>query len=209
MLDLELYKKISAARKKMNSKVSEFLSSAAVLRAGRYLRLIDKNGSFISDDEEDIKRVIYFSNCELKTDGKSAADLALEADIGENEFEKEYLKGLVRAFSSLFEVVDVNRKGACITCRDLLNSEKREYEVTDIGFSKTAKISNLIFNIIIPVYGGFISNGIVFSFQSEYKNAIMKEYNSIENRGVSSHSPKRFRLFLYLNRKMGTPVIYE
>ncbi|NCU33048.1 MAG: hypothetical protein EOM23_08990 [Candidatus Moranbacteria bacterium] len=59
MLDLKLYKKISEARKKMNSKVSEFLSSAAVQRAGTYLRLIEKNGNFISDDEEDIKRVIF------------------------------------------------------------------------------------------------------------------------------------------------------
>lgn len=209
MLNAELYEKIYTARTKVNSRVLDFLPDTALKRAGKFLGLLGKNEVFIFDDEEDASKVMYFAAREIRTDGKSAVDHALEADIGENEHEKEFLKGLSLSYSSLFEVTNTNPEAGCVNCRDLLKQEESILEINDIGFSQSAKVAALIFLIVIPVYGGFIGNGISFIFDPKFKELILKECNNLSNREIYSNSAKRFRLFFKLNRKMGAPILYR
>ena len=208
MLDLELYRKISAARLKINAGVFGFLPTATLLRAGKLLGLIDKCEVLIYDQDDDSSSLMYFAIREIRTDGKSAVDHAVEADIGENEYEKEYLKGLGQSFSSFFEITGTNPEAGYFTCRDLFRKEEKILEINDIGFSKRARVANLLFLVVVPVYGGFVGNGICFSFEAEHKDSILRECNSLEHREIYSHSTKRFRFFFKLDRKIDSPILY-
>ena len=78
----------------------------------------------------------------------------------------------------------------------------------DIGFSSTASCEWLLFTTAVPVYDAFITSGVVFTFDVQWKDFIFREvHKGFEQQW--KNPVKRFKQFFYLNRKIGNQVIFQ
>lgn len=206
IMSRSLYKEFLEPRKDVNHLLMESLTKAEIMKAGRMLGVVKENALYLGEEEMPCLCDIAFR--EIKRNGSSPIGQLLATGSIKNKFQKEYLSGLNQSRISLFEVVECHAENGSLKLHDLLFPEQGDILLYDIGFSSTASCEWLLFTTAVPVYDAFITSGVVFTFDVQWKDFIFREvHKGFEQQW--KNSVKRFKQFFYLNRKIGNQVIFQ
>ena len=146
--------------------------------SGKKLKLLEKN-TLILDEEQDIDIVMDFALFELLISNKNFIERYYELDLPESVEENVLLEAKLNAFTSLFEVVGVDKENCLINIIDVLDSEKK-YSLIDIGFSQTCRIGMLFFTRMIPLPEFNMTGGVSFGFGREKKEKLLTGYRFLQ-----------------------------
>ena len=173
--------------------------------AGKKLKVLEQN-TLILDDEQDIDIVMDFALFELLINNKNFIERYYELDLPESVEENVLLEGKLNAFTSLFEVVEVEKENCLINLIDVLDSDKK-YSLIDIGFSQTCWIGILFFTRLIPLPEFNITGGVSFGFRREKKEKILNGFRFLQLK--SNKKIKSIDKYLYFynqHRNFGEPI---
>lgn len=139
--------------------------------AGKKLKMMEGN-TFVFENEEESDVLMDFSLFEMLVNDKSFTERYFELDLPETDDEGIILEAKMEAFTSLFEIVDVDSKKSAVYIIDLLDN-KKEYSFIDLGFSLTAKVGMLVFTRIIPFDDFNMTGGVSFVFDKSKKDMLI------------------------------------
>ena len=205
-MNRSLYEKFLEPRKVINHLLMESLTRPEIMKTGRMLGVAKEN--ILVLDEEEMPCLFDLAFRETKRNGISLIEEILTAGNIRNRFQKEYLSGLLHPRISLLEVVECHPENGDLKLCDLLFPEQGDIVLYDIGFSMTASPGRLLFTTAVPVYDAFITSGIAFIFDSQWKDFILREIHKGFN-PQWRNSAKRFKQFFLMNRKIGKQVIFR
>jgi hypothetical protein len=147
---------------------------------------------------------------EYHINGKKAVQLYKDKVMLKNDIEGEILDALVKSYTSLFKIVDINQKDNKLILIDTLNKNSDPIEIIDIGFSKTAFTGLLIFIRIVQLADFNITGGFGFAFNGNLEEYLLREFKQFTKRvKSSSESIKRFVAFFKLYRRCGIETQYR
>jgi len=198
------YKKYREIGKVLNHKIIDrFVDKEIILQSGKLLGLV-KRDTLITDDESDITALMDFTINEYQINGKKMVQLYKEKVLIENNIEEEILDALIKSYTSLFKIADINHKDNKLFFDDLLNTNSDPIELIDIGFSQTASPGLLIFLRLVPFADFNITGGYGFPFNGDLEEYLLREYKHFVKRiKYSSESIKRYIAFFKMYRRCG------
>jgi len=210
---LSKYKKYREVGKALNHKIIDrYVDRQTYLRSGKYLGVVSlvKRDTIVLDSESESAALMDFGINEYQINGKKPVELYKETVLLENNIEGEILDGLLKSYTSLFTIADINKKENKLTLNDLLNKSIDPIQIIDIGFSQTAIPGFLLFLRIVPLVEFNISGGIAFVFHNDLEENLLKEYKQIAKRVKSSNeSIKKYVAFFKLNRRYGIETEFK
>ncbi|MCX6256916.1 MAG: hypothetical protein NTW49_03315 [Bacteroidia bacterium] len=173
--------------------------------AGKRLKLLEKN-TFILDDEQDLDIVMDFALFELLIKNQNFIERYYELDLPETVEENILLEGKLNAFTSLFEVVELDKENCIIKLIEVLESDKI-YSIIDIGFSQTGWAGLLVFTRLIPLPDFYITGGVSFGFKSEQKEKLIKGFRFLKFKSHNKiNSMDKYLYFFNQHRIFGIPI---
>lgn len=90
-----------------------------------------------------------------------------------DDLQQENMNGIHNFHSSLFEVISVDPIGNTAVLEDLLDASRKEYQLMDIGMSKTATTGFVLFTRLIPIRDVNMTSGVSFLFERIYKDKLL------------------------------------
>jgi hypothetical protein len=146
--------------------------------SGKKLKLLEKN-TFILEEVQDIDIVMDFALFELLISNKNFIERYYELDLPETVEENILLEGKLNAFTSLFEVIGVEKENYLVNIIDVLDSDKKN-SLIDIGFSQTCKKGMLFFTRLIPLPDFNMTGGVSFGFARDKKEKLLNGYRLLQ-----------------------------
>lgn len=187
---LSKYKKYREVGKALNHKIIDrYVDRQTYLRSGKYLGVVSlvKRDTIVLDSESESAALMDFAINEYQINGKKPIEIYKETVLLENNIEGEILDGLLKSYTSLFTIADINKNENKLILIDLLNKGIDPIQIIDIGFSQTAFPGFLLFLRIVPLVEFNISGGIAFAFHNDLEENLLKEYKQIAKRVKSSN----------------------
>lgn len=210
---LSKYKKYREVGKALNHKIIDrYVDRQTYLISGKYLGVVSlvKRDTIVFDSESESAALMDFAINEYQINGKKAVELYKETVLLETNIEGEILDGLLKSYTSLFKIADINKKENKLILIDLINKSIDPIQIIDIGFSQTAIPGFLLFLRIVPFAEFNISGGIAFAFHNDLEEYLLKEYKHIAKRIKSSNeSIKKYVAFFKLNRRYGIETEFK
>jgi hypothetical protein len=108
---------------------------------------------------------------------------------------------LVNTRTSFFEIEDVIEDKNIIILNDLLN-KGRKIELTDFGFSHTAKIDYLTFFRPVSMCGGYITSGIILLYEKRTYDYILRQLQNRNNAKAMNDDLKKYSVFFKLGCRL-------
>ena len=90
-----------------------------------------------------------------------------------NALQQEHIDGILNNYSSLFEVISIDSIGNTLVLEDLLDANRKEYVLMDIGLSKTARLGFIFYTRLIPIRDINMTSGVSFIFERIYKDKLL------------------------------------
>lgn len=206
IMSRSLYQEFLVPRKEINHRLMKSLTKTEIMKAGRMLGAVKENTLYL--DEEEMPCLFDIAFREIKRNGVSPIEQLLATGSIKNRFQREYLSGLNQPRISLFEVVECHAENGSLKLHDLLFPGQCGIVLYDIGFSSTVPIGRLFFATAVPIYDAFITSGLVFAFDIQWKDFILREVH--KGFGEQWKNPvRRFKQFFHLNRRIGKQVIFQ
>ena len=129
---------------------------------------------------------------------------------GLNDVQLEHINGMCNIFSSLFEVKSIDRMGNTLVLADLLDNDRKEYLLMDIGLSKTAPVGFVMFTRLIPIRDINMTSGATFGFKSMYKDKLLSAISlATFQKRRKLNSNEVYILMHNKNRQFGMETITE
>jgi hypothetical protein len=203
------YKKYREVGKVLNHKIIDcFISRKIILKSGKHLG-ITKKETLVFDNELETAALMDFAINEYQTYETNAVELYKENVIVENDIEIEILEALLKSFTSLYKIADIDRAHNKLFLDDLINENSDRIEITDIGFSQTAVPGLLMFIRVVPLSGFNMTGGFGFVFQGDLEEYLLKEYKRLARKVKSPRdSIKRYVAFFKLYRRHGIETAF-
>jgi hypothetical protein len=173
------YKKYREVGKVLNHKIIDcFISRKIILKSGKYLG-ITKKETLIFDSELETAALMDFAINEYQTYEKNAVELYKENVMIENDMEMDILEALLKSFTSLYKIADIDRQNNRLILDDLLDENSVPLEITDMGFSQTALPGLLMFTRVVPLADFNMTGGFGFVFRVDLEEYLLKEYKRL------------------------------
>jgi len=174
-MKLSDYRDIRESGKELGSKIFKYAvdnNKNDLVSAAKLLGLW--NGKmFIFDSENDSNALMDFMVFEKPVQNTPAFKRFHLSNPGLNDVQLEHINGMYNNFSSLFEVKSIDRIGNTLVLTDLLDNDRKEYLLMDVGLSKTAPVGFVLFTRLIPIRDINMTSGATFGFKSMYKDKVL------------------------------------
>jgi len=166
----------------------------------------DDNNVFFEFDDE-ISYVMDFAINDIKTRGKTLAQLYQKDIGGKSKIQNQILQAMISSYTSLFRVEKTNNTNHAITLYDLLNNNK--IKIIDYHLNMSLRKDILIFCRVLCFDGFSMTSGIEFVFPAGIEKYLLTEYEKIKKK-IKRQPPEivRFVAFFMLNRTDGNDVMY-
>lgn len=137
---------------------------------------------------------------EKTLNNKSGVDLFLENHKLEEKSEIELIESMKNSKTSLYKVIDIDKKDFKIKVED--TKTKETINITDISLSRTLDKGYLVFTRIISLGDVNFTSGMVMLFNLDHidflERAAKKEMKKLN---IENESVKRFITYFYLSRQ--------
>jgi len=174
-MKLSDYRAIRESGKELGSEIFKYAvdnNKNELISAAKLLGLW--NGKmFIFDSENDSNALMDFMVFEKPVQNTPAFKRFHLSNPGLNDVQLEHINGMYNNFSSLFEVKSIDRIGNTLVLTDLLDNDRKEYLLMDVGLSKTAPVGFVLFTRLIPIRDINMTSGATFGFKSMYKDKVL------------------------------------
>ena len=174
-MKLSDYRAIRESGKELGSKIFKYAvdnNKNEMISTAKLLGLW--NGKmFIFESENDSNALMDFLVFEKPTQNTPAFKRFHMSNPGLNDVQQEQINGMYHNFSSLFEVKSIDRMGNTLVLADLLDNNRKEYLLMDIGMSKTAPVGFVMFTRLIPIRDINMTSGVSFGFENKYKDKLL------------------------------------
>ena len=174
-MQLSDYRAIREAGKELGSKIFKYVvdnNMHELISAAKLLGLWDGR-KFIFDSENDSETLMDFMVFE-KTKHNTPAFKRFHLINPElNELQQEHVNGMYHNYSSLFEVKSIDGIGNTLVLVDLMDNNRREYLLMDIGMSKSTPVGFVMFTRLIPIRDINMTSGVAFGFEKIHKDKLL------------------------------------
>lgn len=200
------YKKYKRTAKNLVQEIIEYYMDDKGLNYTSQLMGIKHGKELLLESEEEINFMMDFMVYEYQVDGKNFLERYLNSGQDLSPEEVEIIEAKLSAYTSLFEISELDPDTATLTLIDQLN-DGEVVKVIDINLSRTAKPGFLLFTRIIPCKNFNTMSGIFAIFSRMSLKALLKKYKVMKNRVKSDReSVQRFIAFFKMNRTEGLEV---
>lgn len=196
----DLYRKKGMA---LNNKlIQACLDRDRLLRAAEQLGMVE-GGKIVFSGEQESDVLMDFALYDFREEGQTAVERYAEKAGGEDEIEKELLKGLLASYTSLFREASVSREGRTIELEDVLGDRGR-VQIIDKGLSMSCAEHTLLFLRIVPLKDFNMTSGIFFAFPETTKGRMLRAYENFYQRtSLDNDATRRFVAFFRTSRIFG------
>jgi hypothetical protein len=174
-MQLSDYRAIREAGKELGSKIFKYVvdnNKHELISVAKILGLWDGR-KFIFDSENDSETLMDFMVFEKTTQNTPAFKRFHLSNPGLNDLQLENINGMYNNYSSLFEVKSIDRIGNTLVLADLLDDNRTEYLLMDIGMSKTTPLDFVLFTRLIPIRNINMTSGVSFGFEKIHKDKLL------------------------------------
>jgi hypothetical protein len=174
-MKLSDYRDIRESGKELGSKIFNYVvdkNKHELISAAKILGLWDGR-KFIFDSEEDSNTLMDFMVFEKPGQNTPAFKRFHLSNPGLNDVQLEHINGMYHNFSSLFEVKSIDKMGNTLILTDILDNNRKEYLLMDVGMSRTVHDGFLMFTRLIPIRDINMTSGVSFGFKSMYKDKLL------------------------------------
>ena len=134
----------------------------------------------VFDSENDSDTLMDFIVFEKATQNGPACQRYYRSDPKLDDLQQENMKGILNFYSSLFEVKSIDPIMNTMVLEDLLDTSGQEYELMDIGMSKTAPAGFILYTRLIPIRDIHMTSGVSFGFDRIYKDKLLSAISLAE-----------------------------
>jgi len=204
-MNLSEYRAIREAGKELGSKIFKYAvdSKRELISTAKILGLWDGR-MFIFDSENDSNALMDFMVFEKTTQNTPAFKQFHLSNPELNDLQQESINGMYHNYSSLFEVKSIDRIGNTLVLTDLLEDNRKEYLLLDIGMSKSVQPGFVLFTRLIPIRDINMTSGLSFGFQKIHKDKLLSaiSFTAFQKRR-KLNSAEMFILMHDKNRQFG------
>lgn len=199
------YQKIRKNGMELNRKYLECCSDQDIRIAGRILGLL-KGKKIVLSSKADMDRYYDFMVNDYKNfEGKNLIQIYKEKHIDISKEDVSIMDASLSSRSSLYEIVSSNAKYKTLELKDLLNSEAKNIDIIDVGFSSNPLINNFVIYTRVITFPDFnMTSGAPLLFDGDYRDTIIDKYNKKAMKiVVGDETTKRAAAFFQLYQKYG------
>lgn len=174
-MQLSDYRAIREIGKELGSKIFKNVvdnNKHELISAANILGLWDGR-KFIFDLENDSEALMDFMLFEKITQNTPAFKRFHLSNPILNDLQQEIINGMYHNYSSLFEVQSIDKIGNTLVLTDLLDVNRTDYLLMDIGMSETAPRGFVLFTRLIPIRDINMTSGVSFGFQKIHKDKLL------------------------------------
>jgi len=173
-----------------------------VHNAGKLLGLL-KEGKFIFESDDDSDALTDYLIFERNKKGTRFIQKFYDSDVELPDLEEELLEAMLDSHASLFEVNKIDSENYTLILTDILDKNRKEYKLFDLGYSQTAKLGHIFFTRLLPVREVNITSGLMFLFDSIHKDRLFadisfarfKNNNHLNSSGLFVLIHKKYRFY--------------
>ena len=168
------YKAIRESGKELGGDIFNFAvdsNKQDLISAAKLLGFWNGN-AMVFDSEMDSETMMDFMVFEKVTASIPASKRFQMSNPELNNLQQEHMDGILNNHPSLFEVKSIDSIGNTIVLEDLLDANRKEYLLMDIGMSKTTGLGLILYNRLIPIRDINMTTGVSFIFENIYKDKL-------------------------------------
>jgi len=203
------YKEIRACGRALMNKVLDGLHRPEfdTIQAARRMTLPTSGKTLIFAGQTDMNAFADFCLLEHRAAGQRLLDHCDPAQMGLSALETEILQAMLESRTSLFEAVAVELSANQVELRDLLEPQRPNVMLTDIGLSETlyelaARV--VMFMRVAAVRNFNVSGGFFFLFNVEDAPRLLQSYrHRMKKVAPADWSEQKFVCFYRLHRRFG------
>lgn len=87
--------------------------------------------------------------------------------------EKENMKGILNYYASIFEIKSIDSSKNTAVLIDLLDPNRKEFILMDIGLSQTSVVGLIFYSRLLPIEDIYMTSGVSFGFENCYKDKLL------------------------------------
>ncbi len=197
---LELYRQYRHLLMELHSNIIKTVMPDMWKNSASRLGILKTTGDIDVHDKTENEYFFDFTLYERIHNNKSIIDIFLKNNKTLNMMEYELLLGMKRAFTSLYQIIEIKREKCQIILKDILNRE-RLITLTDINFSQTCKVNQILFTRIIELTNFNFTSGMTIIFKGTYKNKLLEECQ--KQSLFETDEIHRYISLFHMNRKIG------
>jgi hypothetical protein len=170
-MKLSDYMAIREAGKELGSKIFNYVvdkNKHELISTAKILKLWDGR-KFIFNSENDSNVLMDYVVFEKTIHSTPAFKRFHLNNLEQNDLQQEYVNGMCHNYSSLFEVKSIDRICNTLVLADLLDDNRKEYLLMDIGLSKSEQTDFVLFTRLIPIWDIYMTSGVSFGFDKIHK----------------------------------------
>lgn len=215
--DASVYRRYRVAGRTLNHKIIEaMLGKKALHQAGKALGILGRDDFLVFDNEGEMSVLMDYALYEYKVKDKNAVERYEEEIGGETEIERDLLRAMLGASTSLFRVESISRE-TYLGLVDLID-ENRTITLMDINFSQHVKPDYLLFIRPITFEDFSMTSGFSFLFPDRLEEELIEQWRGAqrsrsrrlqERRSTQSLSARRYVRLFKLSLHQGLEVRYE
>jgi hypothetical protein len=173
---LPTYRRVRQVGVQLNHKLVASLNKEIIETAGKRLGIF-KNGTLVFDSEDEVSVLMDYAIHNMRVDGQNAVERYLDKSPPPDSAEMAFLKTLLEAYYSIFQVVK-SEPGVGVSVRDLLRRDDDTF-IADVGFSFSAPKNNVLATRVIPLEEPriFMTGGAALPVSSATLSRIMNSLN--------------------------------
>ena len=184
-----------------------------IIKAAKKMTLPIAEQTLIFDGETDQNALLDFYVCEYRRGGKTKVEACESQATNLSPLQAEQLRALRASSTSLFEAHSVIAVRHQIILRDLLEPERPDFPLTDMGLSATVNRYNariLLFTRIISLYGFHMTSGFSFGFSPTHGPMLVAGYHErMKTVLPQDRAERRFVFFYQMHQKYGQEQEYQ
>lgn len=158
----------------------------------------------VFEDDNETEALMDFMVFEKPANYAPAYQRFYDSNPKLTELQQENLNGILNFHSSLFEVKHIDSTNHTIVFVDILDEDKKEYLLMDVGLSRTTSVGLIFYTRLIPIRDINMTSGLAFVFDNSLKEKLLSAISlaSFKKRRKLT-STEMFLLFYEKNRQHG------
>jgi hypothetical protein len=204
--NLTLYKNYRQVGMDLNTELIKQVDVEVFVHAANLLGLLEK-GNVVIKERQQSDYLYDFVLHENLNNQYTMVEKYKANNSSEDELKTTVLNAFLSSYTSLFKIIAVTAETSTLELQDVLNSDRENVFVTDLNFSKTAKVGMLLFSRILTFDDLAMFSGSSFLFKAEHESYIHTKYKKLIKKVPIENEPaKRFVAFYQLNQTDGLKI---
>jgi hypothetical protein len=205
---IRTYRRYRRTGEKLASKLVEHSVPTQLLRKAARLLGLEENGRIVLDPEREGTVLIDFAIYDVKLDGKNAIAHYREEVGADNPDEEQMLDAWSNAYTSLFQIQDIDRDSSILYLKDALGSSP-EANLLDESLSNSAFPGMFLFTRLVQMPEFYMTTGNSFAFLEAKEKQIQRRYKALMERTKSNDEDIcRYVAFFKLSQTDGIDVAH-